>query len=180
MNRITAIIVAIIAAVAIVTVLRRAAPVEQSVSPPAAVVNNVSESRPARLDDYASMSRDELIDRLQAQKRQLAQKQELLKRSEDDFEVVEEKLQLTSRRLREQLEWNDASIQSAAASATLETQPLSRQDVDLRLTEYAEAFEQAFANGEGDAVMTILSDLRELREDERIRFQRTPQIYTRR
>ena len=52
-----------------------------------------------------------------------------------------------------------------AAAATLETQPLSRQDGDLRLTEYAEAFEQAFANGAADAVMTILSDLRELRED---------------
>jgi len=165
MKRITAIAVAIIAAVAIVVVLRRAAPVEQPAAPTAEVVNNASESRPARLEDYESMSRDELIDRLQAQKRQLAQKQELLKRSEDDFEVLEEKLQLTSRRLRQQLEWNDASIQSAAASATLETQPLSRQDVDLRLTEYAEAFEQAFANGEADAVMTILSDLRELRED---------------
>ena len=90
MKRITAIIVAIIAAVAIVTVLRRAAPVEQPAAPPAAVVNNVSETRPARLEDYASMSRDEIIDRLQAQKRQLAQKQELLKRSEEDFEVVEE------------------------------------------------------------------------------------------
>ena len=111
------------------------------------------------------MSRDELIDRLQGQKRQLAQKQKFLKRSEDDVEVLEDKLQLTSRRLREQLEWNDASIQSAAGSATLEPQPLSRHDIDLRLTEYAEAFEQAFANGEGDAVMAIFGELRELRED---------------
>ena len=178
MKRFTAIVVAIIAAVAIVAVLRRAAPVEQPAAPTAAVVNTASEARPARLEDYESMSRDELIDRLQAQKRQLVQKQELLARSEDDLEVLEEKLQLTSRRLRQQLEWNDASIQSAAASATLETQPLSRQDIDLRLTEYSEAFEQAFANGEGDAVMAVLRDLRELREDERIRFQRTPQVYS--
>jgi hypothetical protein len=165
MKRITAIVVAIVAAVAIVVVLRRAEPVGPPAAPPAAVVINASESQPARLEDYESMSRDELIDRLQGQKRQLAQKQKFLKRSEDDVEVLEDKLQLTSRRLREQLEWNDASIQSAAGSATLEPQPLSRHDIDLRLTEYAEAFEQAFANGEGDAVMAIFGELRELRED---------------
>ncbi|MDP7740134.1 MAG: PDZ domain-containing protein, partial [Lentisphaeria bacterium] len=165
MKRITAILVAILAAVVIVAILRRAAPVEPPEAPTAAVVNNASASPPARLEDYASMSRDELVDRLQEQEKQLAQKRELLQRNEDDFELLEEKLQLTSRRLRQQLEWNDASIQSAAASATLETQPLSRQDIDLRLTEYAEAFDQAFANGEGDAVLVILKDLRELRED---------------